>query len=231
MKSKVSVIIPAAGSGQRMKADRPKQFIEINGKTILSYTISVFEKHPDIDEIIIVGPKEHLAKIKDISKIFSKVVHVVEGGKERQDSVKNGFKHLSKNCDYVLVHDAVRPFVSNDIIDRVLNALETNQCVITGIAVSSTIKKTNDENYVVSTINRDNLREIQTPQAMHRNVFKASYDKAEKMNFYGTDEAMIAEFNSVEVFVVEGNKKNFKVTTYEDIDYCHFLAKNMQQMK
>lgn len=229
MKQKTAVIIPSAGSGVRMNSPVKKQFIEIYGKPILWHTINIFESHNLIDEIIVVGPQSDLVHIEEMCNTFTKVKHIVAGGKLRQDSIMNGYKYVSDNVDNILVHDGVRPFVDKKTINELIEVLKSYNCGITGIPIYSTVKRVNTENFVEETLNRDELWEIQTPQGLKKTVFETAYNKAIKDHFYGTDEAMIAEYNKIPVKLVLGSKRNIKITTPEDIDFCHFLMEKMQQ--
>ncbi|MDQ3020447.1 MAG: 2-C-methyl-D-erythritol 4-phosphate cytidylyltransferase [Bacteroidota bacterium] len=217
---KVKVIIPASGSGERFGSKIPKQFLKIDGKEIIAYTLEKFNRIKLIDEIIISSKLEFFVKISTIIKKYNlkKVRKIVEGGKLRQDSVYNALITLQcEEHDLVLIHDAVRPFVSSKKIIELINCTKKESCVILGIPVSETIKRADDQNFIKETINRNNLWSIQTPQGFRFDILKKSFKKAYEENFIGTDESAIVENAGYKVKVIEGEKKNIKITTKNDL--------------
>lgn len=216
----IKVIIPASGSGTRFGGNIPKQFMKIEGKEILAHAISAFHQIRSIDEIIIATKQEYFEKIKLIIRKnnFFKISRIVEGGKMRQDSVFRALMNLdcSEN-DFILVHDAVRPFVSRDKILELIKEVKKHNCVILGLPVSETLKKIDKKNYVEKTIDRENVWSIQTPQAFRYDILKKSFEKAYKDNFTGTDESSLAEYSGYKVKVIEGEKKNIKITLKADL--------------
>lgn len=203
---KTAVIIPAAGLGSRMGAQ--KQLILLGDKPVLAHTLEAFDSHPSIDEIIVVGPKS----LADIANSFSKVKSLVEGGANRQESVWNGIKTLSNNVDWVLVHDGARPFVSEKVISDVIG-----KCAISGVKSKDTIKITNDSNIVQNTPDRENLWLVQTPQSFPRHIIEKAHQQAIVDGFVGTDDASLVERIEIPVQMIEGDYRNIKLTTPEDI--------------
>jgi 2-C-methyl-D-erythritol 4-phosphate cytidylyltransferase len=219
----ISVIIPAGGSGKRMNTSEKKQFLVLNKKTILEHTLSVFQNHDLINSIIVVSPQDEILKMQNLCKPFYKVIHIVEGGIERQDSVRNGLKKIPDNCDIILVHDAVRPFISSDGINNIIDCLKRNPVAVLASKLKDTIKQATETLFVEKTIDRNTLWAVQTPQGMQAKVFKDIYKRLEQDTFLGTDEAMLAEYYSLPVKIVENSSINFKITSPEDLEYATFL--------
>lgn len=214
------VIIVAAGTGSRMKANINKQFIKLNDKEIITYTIEKFYNNKNINDIVIVVKEDEVEFFKKeiLVKYNFNNIKIAYGGKERQDSVYNGIKVLDKNCKYVLVHDGARPFVNEDIINRSLEEVQKYKSVVVGVPVKDTIKVVNNNNDIVDTPNRSTLWSVQTPQTFDYSVIKRAYEDAFDNNFYGTDDAMLVERIGYTVKMIYGSYNNIKVTTPEDID-------------
>ncbi len=227
---KNSVIIVAAGSGKRMKSTIAKQYIELKGRTILSYTVETFEKSDNIDEIILVTSQEAIDFVTKniVNKYqFTKVKAVVAGGAERQDSVYNGLKKVSKDTDVVLIHDGVRPFVNDSYITKLESiAMEFGACVL-GAPVKDTIKICDSEGYIVDTPNRSTLWLAQTPQCFKYDVIINAYEKAYKEGYTGTDDSVLVEKTGVKVKMVEGDYNNIKITTPEDLYIGEVILENL----
>lgn len=223
------VIIPAAGAGVRFGSHQKKQYFQIQEKPILYYSIKTFEDSDLINKIIIVVPEEDISFCKDniIAKFGFKKVEIVAGGKKRQDSVYNGLIYIKKPCDYVFIHDGVRPLFDGKMIPQLLDtAKKTNACIV-GVPLKDTIKEISKENIVVTTPNRENFWRIQTPQVFKFDLIKECYIKAKKDGFYGTDSASLLERYGHEVVVVEGSYDNVKITTKEDIGLADNILKNV----
>lgn len=227
---KNSVIIVAAGSGKRMKSAVAKQYIELKGRTILSYTVETFEKSDNIDEIILVTSQEAIDFVTKniVNKYqFTKVKAVVAGGAERQDSVYNGLKKVSKDTDVVLIHDGVRPFVNDSYITKLESiAMEFGACVL-GAPVKDTIKICDSEGCIVDTPNRSTLWLAQTPQCFKYDVIINAYEKAYKEGYTGTDDSVLVEKTGVKVKMVEGDYNNIKITTPEDLYIGEVILENL----
>ena len=227
---KNSVIIVAAGSGKRMKSTIAKQYIELKCRTILSYTVETFEKSDNIDEIILVTSQEAIDFVTKniVNKYqFTKVKAVVAGGAERQDSVYNGLKKVSKDTDVVLIHDGVRPFVNDSYITKLESiAMEFGACVL-GAPVKDTIKICDSEGYIVDTPNRSTLWLAQTPQCFKYDVIINAYEKAYKEGYTGTDDSVLVEKTGVKVKMVEGDYNNIKITTPEDLYIGEVILENL----
>lgn len=216
---KVSAIIPAAGQGTRMGSSIPKQFLLLRGKPILHHTLRAFETSGQVDSVTLVVPEKDFDNAKkEWSKDFNDIVkNIVIGGKERQDSVYNGFRAIDADTDVVIVHDGVRPFVSADMIQRAIEAAERYGAVITAIPVSDTVKQSDDEGFVARTVERNGLWRIQTPQAFQYGVLAEAFQKAVKDSYYGTDEGSLLEYAGKKIKIIEGSEMNIKITRKEDL--------------
>lgn len=212
----IFAIIPAAGLGKRFGAQ--KQFLELAGKPILIHTLLAFEHSPAIDGVCVVVPKAEIENVRGMVAKYDlkKISLIVAGGKERQDSVRLGFQSLSP-CDFVIVHDGVRPLITPDLIQKVLSAAETYEAAIAALPVKETIKRADAKGSVKITIDRDRLWSIQTPQAFRHKIFKKAVEKSLKDGFLGTDESSLVERLGKKVKMVEGDPYNIKVTRPEDL--------------
>lgn len=221
-----SAIIVAGGSGKRMNSATKKQYIYLNEKPILSYTIAKFENCDEIDEIILVVPKEDIEFVKEniVEKEgFKKLSAVVEGGKERQNSVYNGLKRVSEDCDLVLIHDGVRPFVKDEEIKRVIESAKKFDACVLGVKVKDTIKICDEIDCISHSPDRKTLWAAHTPQAFSYELILTAYNKAFEDGFYGTDDAMLAERLGFRVKMVEGSYDNIKITTPEDLEVAKLM--------
>lgn len=222
----VTAIILAAGIGKRMNLDIPKQYILLSNETILKRTIRNVLKSEYIDECILVVRKEDIKKAKEVIKDITrsnirnndfKIKYVI-GGKERQDSAYSGINAVSDNTDIILVHDGVRPFIKKEIIEDAIKSVEITGSVATAVKVKDTIKYTKDGGKIVeSTPRRENLRAIQTPQVFKKDILKKAYDIAYSEKYYSTDDASLVEYAGGDVYLIEGDYSNIKITTKEDL--------------
>ncbi|MGC2248655.1 MAG: 2-C-methyl-D-erythritol 4-phosphate cytidylyltransferase [Terriglobales bacterium] len=236
---KVFVIIPGAGLGTRMAPPShtapTKQFKELGGVPILVHTLRVFAATPDVHEIIVALRKDEIAGFrsqleKQYPDILKKPLQIVEGGEHRQDSVANALQTLAADPgDIVLVHDAVRPFVTPEIIGNVIQAAEKHQAAITGWPAVDTVKqveRTADGAIIKATIPRASVVMAQTPQGFRYDILKKAFDEAADDGFLGTDEASLIERAGLPVAVVMGSPKNIKITTPADMELAEFYLKS-----
>ncbi len=223
MSQRVAVIIVAGGKGLRMGLNIPKQYIKINNKPILLYTIDKFYKNKYIDEIVLVVSKDYInfCKHEILENYKYNNINIIEGGKERQDSVYNGLRSL-KNVDIVLVHDAVRPFVSDNEISNLICETNKNKSCVLGVKVKDTIKISKN-NIIEETLDRNKLWAIQTPQSFKYETLMKAYENAIKNNIKATDDATLLEILQEEIYIIEGNYNNIKITTIEDLEYAKYL--------
>lgn len=215
---KIFVIIPSGGSGTRMNNSLPKQYIRINGKEIIAYTLEVFQKCGLIDEIIIAAQKNYFNLLQTIKKNYSlsKISKIVEGGEERQHSVFNALKSINaKNDDLIVVHDAVRPLLSTGILTNAIETAKRSGSAIVAVKAKDTLIKGTDS--VLSYIDRQDVYYAQTPQVFQYKILSDAMNKAEKENFIGTDESMLAHRAGYKVDIVSGSSLNFKITNEDDL--------------
>ncbi|CEO09228.1 2-C-methyl-D-erythritol 4-phosphate cytidylyltransferase [[Clostridium] sordellii] len=215
------VIIVAAGTGSRMKKDINKQFIKLDNKEIIAYTIDKFYINDEIDDIVVVikNDEEDYFKKNILEKYEFKNIKIAYGGEERQDSVYNGIQKLDKNCEVVLVHDGARPFVTEEIINNSIQEAKKHNAVVVGVKVKDTIKVVGEEGNIVDTPNRKYLWSVQTPQVFKYDIITKAYENAYNENYYGTDDAMLVEKIGYDVKMIEGSYDNIKITTQEDLNF------------
>ena len=224
------VILLASGSGSRIGADCPKQFIKINGKYLLEYSLKTFNNHINIDEIVVVCHPDYIELVKNIvaQGRYLKVKSVVQGGETRQESVHNGLFSITHEEGNVLIHDSARPFVTPKMIDDVLDALESYTAVSTVLPSTDTMFVLGDAHEVSAIPNRKNLARVQTPQGFYLNTIKKAHYLAQKesLNLATDDCTLVRYFKLGEVFTVDGDERAFKVTTPVDLIFAKALADN-----
>ncbi len=239
---KVSVIIPAAGLGTRMAAAPAKgresapskQFTELGGTPILVHTLRRFAKSPEVTEILVALRKAEIAAFrarleKEAPEIVATKTVLLEGGEHRQQSVANALAAVSASADgIVLVHDAVRPFVTEEMIHEVIAAANKYGAAIAGVPAVDTVKqveRTADGALIRATIPRERIVMAQTPQGFRYSVLKRAFDEATADGFVGTDEASLVERSGHPVAVVMGSARNIKITTPADLELAEFFLK------
>ncbi len=225
--NQVTAIIPAAGSGTRMGLKKAKQFMDLCGKPILAVTLSHFQECNLVDRIVVAVSQDDvdycLREIVDRYKL-SKVFKVIVGGKRRQDSVRKGIEAVSDSCRLVLIHDGVRPLVTNGLIERVIKAANDFRAVITGLPVKETVKEADSKGRVLRSIDRRHLWLIQTPQIFRWEDIHLAHQKAIRHGWEeATDDAFLIEKMGIPVKMIEGEEDNIKVTTPQDLDMARFL--------
>ena len=226
--NKASAIIVAAGKGSRMNSKINKQYLMLDGKPVLAYSIEAFEKAGCISEIIVVINKNDNGFFVDsVLKPygFKKITAIVEGGEDRQASVFNGLCHVSPGSEIVAVHDGARPFVTADIIQRSVDAALIDGAACVGVPVKDTIKKVDEELNVEHTPDRSMLWTIQTPQTFRRNILVDAHEKAVLDGSGGTDHSVLAERLGYKVRMVMGGYTNIKINTAEDLVFAEAILK------
>ncbi len=226
----VHVLIPAAGAGRRMGGDVNKQYLLLDGRPILAHTLSLFEDHPQISGITLIAPSEEISYCRDDvidAYGFAKVSEIVAGGAERQDSVRNGLRACAAaDDDIVLVHDGVRPLLPSGLIDTVIAAAIDNGAALVAVPAKDTIKVVVDGK-VQQTPDRSTLWQAQTPQAFRYDLIASAHEKAYKEGYQATDDAQLVEWVGQPVAIVEGDYRNLKITTPEDLLLAEsFIAGN-----
>lgn len=201
-----SVVIVASGLGTRLNLGYNKVFYKLDNEMIIEKTINKFKQDLECKQIIVVTNSE------DFHRLENYQVELVNGGKLRQDSVYNGLKLVK--YDYVMIHDGARPYVSQNILDRVKKALELHNAVVTTVASVDTIKLLKDDKVI--TLDRNTLRNAQTPQAFKTEILLEAYAKASN-KVYTDDTSIVEEVLKLDIYNVEGEYENIKITTINDI--------------
>jgi len=212
---KISAVIPAAGSGERFGGK--KQLKTFGSRPLLFYTLQPFIDSELIDEIVVVVPKEDVSQLdRELRSVISaKPVKVVAGGNTRQNSVQNGLAAADESSELICVHDAVRPFVTEALIQKAVNACSDHDGVIVAQPSTDTVKKVMDDQ-ILETLPRETIWRAQTPQVFSKPALQEALEMAEDENIQGTDEASLLERIGYQVGFVEGSPLNIKITTEED---------------
>lgn len=213
-------ILLAGGSGSRFGADKPKQFLEMDGCTILEHTIRAFHRCSLIDEIIIITRADFIDEVKEIATNYPKVRHIRPGGKERYHSTLSALEVCTNPNDFLLIHDAVRPFVSEAIIERCIEALKTYDAVGVAMPSTDTIVRVDKNECIVETLPRPELRNMQTPQGFRQSVLRKAFDLGLKdPDFRPTDDCgvVMQYLPEVPIKIVLGESTNIKITYPGDL--------------
>ena len=228
MKYKVSAIITAAGSGRRFNKEKktaiPKQFVLLKGKPVILYSLVVFQKCKQVDEIIVSADKKYFNLLHNIAvkNGITKLTCIVEGGETRFESVRNAFMQaVNTKGRLVMVHDAARPNIDLPLIERLISERRNYDGIVPGIKIPETVKRA-QKGIVTETLNREDLYTVQTPQLFKYDALLSAYLKSSNKNDY-TDEASLAEYAGYKIRITEGKKGNIKITTAEDIKLLKLL--------
>ena len=240
-KKDCTAIVLSAGQGKRMGTSVQKKYIELKGKPIIYYTLSVFQKSEIIDDIILVVGKDQLKYVQEeiVRKYhFTKVKTVVEGGHERYASVWQGLKareydkyYENIQDGYVFIHDGARPFVDEEMLERAYDTVRKYKACVAGVPSKDTIKLINEEQFAVTTPEREYVWAVQTPQVFEKTlIFEAYARLMEEECVHVTDDAMVVEqMMRLPVKLFEGSYENIKITTPEDLDIARiFLSKKLK---
>ncbi len=228
--SKITAILPAAGLGTRMGAETPKQFLELDGTSILVHSVRKLASCELVTEIIVATRGEEVARLADRlrEEKLRQQVRVVKGGDTRQESVAAALKQVAEGTEIVLVHDAVRPFVTREQIARVIEEARRCGAAILGIPAMDTVKEVKrtslpeDVALITMTIPRERVVLAQTPQAFRTNILKEAFARAEADGVSASDEAGLVERLGQEVHVVLGSERNIKITKPADMELANF---------
>lgn len=222
-----SVIIPAAGFGERMGSAIGKQFLLLNDKPILVHTLDRFEQCPDVDEIIIATQRSSFAIIEEFRSRYAlrKLRPPVEGGQRRQDSIANALGHIDPRAEIVCVHDAVRPFVHLKEISQTIETARHFGASILAVRTKDTMKQASTDGRVERTLDRSSLWNVQTPQTFRRQILVDAYAHAAAHAVTATDDSFLAEQIGILPIIVEGSYENLKITTPDDLLLAELLQK------
>ena len=213
---KVTAVIVAAGRGTRFGGDLPKQFLKIENRTVLEMAIEPFQSHPMVDALIVASSEEYVELCSRICERFDKMNAVVIGGEQRQDSVRACLDRTDEGL--VLIHDGARPFVTAQVIDRVIEGAYNQGACVPCVPVKDTVRQTENVKCTSSvTLERSSLFCVQTPQGFDTELIRRAYIKAEEDGFIGTDDGVLAERLGAGVAIAEGDYANIKITTREDL--------------
>jgi len=222
---RVAAIIPAAGSGARLGAEKPKAFIELAGMSLLTRSALAMSAFTDV--IVVAAPAESLDEASQHLAEVDAEIHIVAGGQERQDSIANALKVLPEDISIVLVHDAARPMVPAEVTNRVVIELRSGaQAVIPVLPIADTIKSVDLDSKVIKTIDRNQLRRVQTPQGFNRSVLDQAYANAALV---ATDDAGLMEALGITVLTVAGDERSMKITTEYDLKIANALLGEMNE--
>ena len=227
----VVAIIPAAGEGRRMGETVEKQFLHLQGIPILAHTLEVFDKSPEVDGVVlVVAPQQRQALKERVLGPYPcrKLLEVVDGGLERQDSVASGLEAIPADSELVVVHDGVRPLVTVDLLGAVLKAAKEHGAALAAIPAGDTVKRAK-EKVVVETLEREAIWLAQTPQAFQASLLRSAYEKAFRDKMMVTDDAALVESLGVSVHLVPGSPENIKVTTPTDLVVAEAILAKREQ--
>jgi len=232
---KAFALIPAAGMGKRMGAAINKQYLQLSDLPILAHTLSVFENSPEISGVCLVIPADEISFCREHvveARGFKKVIEIVPGGRERQNSVMNGLKALKRHAsedDVVVIHDGVRPFISHELLRESIAVARCNDGALVAVPAKDTIKTVRN-GFVIDTPERETLWQAQTPQSFRFSVICEAHQNAEETGFIGTDDASLVERRNGRVRIVPGDYCNIKITTPEDLILAEaFLSASRQR--
>ena len=213
----LSAIIVAAGSSQRMGFD--KLFALLGDKPVVAHTISAFEQTECVEEIIVVARAERVGEFDELVRenAFGKVAHVVAGGEQRQDSVRCGLERTGANLRYVAVHDAARPLITSEQVERVFAAAREHGAAALAEPVTDTIKQADHNRVVTGSVSREGLFAMQTPQIFERSLLMAAYAEVAEKAMTVTDEVSAVEFHGAKVVLVPNDDWNVKITYPRDL--------------
>ncbi len=217
MNQPVDIVIVAAGMGTRLGLDMPKAFVELNRKPLLEYSLETFVSFTHTGHITVVIPHDRLETAREYlePKHFSVPVSLVPGGEHRWQSVRNGAATCS--TEWILVHDAARPFVTHTVIENLLAKRETYQCVVTAVPEIDTIRRFEGD-CCVETLDRSQIIRVGTPQLFHRESLMNAFSRAQLREEPPTDEAVLMEKCGHRVGFARGDPMNFKITTRSDLE-------------
>jgi len=225
---RVAAIVPSAGTGARLKSRIQKPYITLGDKSILAHTLIALSKNKNIAEIWVSVGKDKLNKARKeiIEKYNIKKARLVIGGKERNDSVYNALKAVSGNIDYVLIHDGIRPFITNELIETLLREASKFKAAVTAVPVKPTLKFVGNDGFIKNTPLRKYFWEAQTPQVFKKDLIEKAYKIARKKKIIATDDSSLVERIGVKPKIVMGSYSNIKITTREDLELAKLIYAN-----
>ena len=214
-----SAIIVAGGKGERMGPDVDKAFLSLGAKPVLVYSLLAFEKCPDVDEVILVVRKERVEAARCAVQMFGckKVIKIVAGGNQRQQSVANGLDEISEEAEVVAVHDGARPCVTLDLISETIKSARQYGSGVAAVKITDTVKEVEKGMIISQTIDRTKLWRVQTPQAFKVALLRKAFEMVRKKKVKITDEAAAVELICDNVRLVQSSSSNIKITSPDDL--------------
>jgi 2-C-methyl-D-erythritol 4-phosphate cytidylyltransferase len=212
-----------------MQSDNPKQYLLIDEKPVLVHTLLKLQRSSLIDDILLVVPENDIFSVREnIERQYrlTKIRNVIAGGKERQDSVSNGLAYAGNEYDIVVIHDGVRPFVTEDMLARSIEAALRFGAAVAGIPSKDTVKEVDCNGGILRTLDRETIWLAQTPQVFRRQVIQDAYARAAADDYRGTDDASLVERLGITVRMVMGSYTNIKITTPEDLVWAEAFVKD-----
>ena len=227
MSLKIAVLLPAAGSSRRCAGKKKKQFMDIDGRAVFLRTAELFAERDDVAQILMAIPAEdeELFQIKWGASLAFHGVKVIIGEDERYQTVQKLLGEVKEDVDLVALHDAVRPCVSKELIDKVFTAAAETGAAILGHRLVGTIKRVGEDGKIAETVDRSDLWEAQTPQVFKKEIILKAYEQIDKVKGEITDDAQLVEATGVTVKIVEGSAGNIKITTHDDIAIAGAILK------
>lgn len=227
----LSLIVPAAGAGKRMKAAIPKPYLKLGNKLVLEHTLLCFASFENLKQVVVSTSESYRDLTEEIlSRVFpGRKNIVVIGGKERQNSIGNALKVVDESIELVMVHDAVRPFATHKLIEDCVEGAKKNGGAIAAVRVKDTIKEVNENFEIVRTPDRKFLWQAQTPQVFSRSLLVEAYKHSSSHKLSGTDDASLVELIGGKVVIIKGDRKNFKLTYPLDFSIAEMLIKNQDK--
>jgi 2-C-methyl-D-erythritol 4-phosphate cytidylyltransferase len=227
---KTTAIITAGGSGKRFMSDIPKQYHLLDGVPIIVRTIQQFELSPVISDIVISVASDFIPLINQYISDYkiTKISEVVSSGDERQDSVYNALQTSTANsADIIMIHDAVRPFISQNLIQSLFDATLIYGAVFPGLPPKETIKQLRPDGMVTKTLDRDSLIAVQTPESFKREIIIKAFSTAKDSGLIGTDSSSLVENIGIDVHTIPGEENNIKITTLIDFTFAKSILENL----
>ena len=233
--AKTWAVVPAAGRGLRMGGDKPKQFLELSGRPILWHTLRALLRAPFLSGIFLAVPEDCFGEAQKVLESLpgrsagnARPIRLVAGGTERRGSVLNALERLPADCEWVLIHDGVRPLVSALLIEQTWKAALLSGAAIAALPATDTVKRVREQK-VAETLLRDEIWLVQTPQVFKKDIVVEAYRRAAQGDWPGTDDASFVERLGAPVSVVPGDRFNIKVTTAQDLDWAESYLKSKPQ--
>ena len=221
-----SVVIVAAGSSERMGAD--KMLMTLGAKPVIIRTLMAFQQNPMVDDIVVVTRQEKIMGLADMIKLYdiSKVTQVISGGATRMESALAGVSAVKEGAKLIAIHDGARPLVTQGVIRRVVEAANEHMAAVPAVPCVDTLKQVNQEGVVIGSVDRSSVVRVQTPQVFDADLIKGALSRAVEKNFPLTDDCSAMEMMGVKTYVVEGDAGNIKLTEPDDMILAEAILKN-----